>query len=213
MDGAINLYSLDPFSISNFVLLRLHTPINHLSDQELIAQARAGNDAAFEILMRRHLQPIYRFILRLSGDAAVAQDLAQETFIKVWKNLKKFNPTKSFKVWLFTIAKNTTFDWFKKRRALPFSALEDEDEASPLENLADQTPLPDELFQKNETQIALTVALNNLQPKARTVMLLHQIEDMTFQEIADALDEPLNTIKSRYLRAVAALRKILASRL
>jgi RNA polymerase sigma-70 factor (ECF subfamily) len=183
--------------------------MNHLTDQELIAQARTGNDAAFEVLMRRHLQPIFRFILRLSGDAAVAQDLAQETFIKVWKNLKKFNPAKSFKVWLFTIAKNTTFDWFKKRRALPFSTLEDEEGTSPLENLADQTPLPDELFQKRETHTALTVALNNLQPKARAVVLLHQIEDMTFQEIADALDEPLNTIKSRYLRTIANLRKAL----
>lgn len=213
MDGIINLYNPDPFSNSKFVLLRLHTLMDHLTDQELIAQARAGNDAAFEILMRRHLQPIYRFILRLSGDAAVAQDLAQETFIKVWKNLKKFNPAKSFKVWLFTIAKNTTFDWFKKRRALPFSALEDDEGSGPLENLADQTPLPDELFQNSETQIALTAALNDLPAKPKAVVLLHQIEDMTFQEIADALDEPLNTVKSRYLRAIIALRKTLASRL
>ncbi len=94
------------------------------SDQKLIANYLAGDEKSLEILINRYLRPIYSFVYRHVGNGEVAEDITQEVFVKVWRNLKKFDQNKSFKTWIFTIAKNTSFDFFKKKKAIPFSELE-----------------------------------------------------------------------------------------
>lgn len=183
--------------------------MEHLTDQELVLEARSGEAAAFDVLVHRYAPAVYRFVFRLVHDAPTAEDVAQETFLKVWKNLKRFDVEKPFKAWMFRIARNTAFDWLKKKRAFAFSELEGEDgETAGFEEVADESPLPDELVLSRELQDELAAALDRLAPKARSIVLLHEVEDLTFQEIADACDEPLNTVKSRYRRALAELRKI-----
>lgn len=184
--------------------------MENLTDQELALAARAGEAVAFDILVRRHAAPVYRFVFRLVKDGPTAEDITQETFLKVWKNLKRFNPEKSFKAWIYRIARNTAFDWLKKKRAFPFTELEGEDgETAEVGEMADEAPLPDELVLSQELRVELAAALDRLAPRARSVVLLHEIDDLTFQEIADVSDEPLNTVKSRYRRALVELRKII----
>ncbi len=182
--------------------------MEHLTDQELVLAARDGEAAAFDVLVRRHAPSVYRFVFRLVHDAAAAEDISQETFLKIWKNLKRFDPQKPFRAWMFRIARNSAFDRLKKKRAFAFSELEAEDgEAMGLDEVEDEAPLPDEVVLSQELRDELAAALDRLPPKAKSVVVLHGLEGLTFQEIAEASDEPLNTVKSRYRRALGELKK------
>ena len=166
----------------------------------------------FEQLMARYLSPVYNFIYRLTGNIEQAADLTQETFVKVWKNFKRFDQTKNFKPWIFAIARNTAIDWLRKHREITFSDLrnQENDGGNNFENnIPDELPLPDELFRRAELTSLLQRALAELPINDRTIILLHQTEKLNFAEIAEILNQPMNTVKSRYRRALTALRQFL----
>lgn len=162
-----------------------------------------GDRQSFDMLVRQYLQPVYSFIYRFVQDKQNAEDLTQEVFVKLWKNAKKFNPEKNFKTWLFSIAKNTSLDFFKKKKTVPFSHIEKE-------IMPDPAPLPDEIFKNTELSNKLNSILKKLPLNYRMVVFLRYNDHMKFREIAEILDEPLNTIKNRHLRALKKLKKILA---
>lgn len=139
-----------------------------------------------------------------------AEDVTQEVFVKLWKNIKKFNPEKKFKTWLFQIAKNTCIDFLRKNKNLVSAeAIDEEHMAMELENLADKNPLPQELLDSEHFAKKLEEILNTLpQPQKLTVTLYLQ-NDLTFLEIAEILNQPLNTVKSRYRRALLSIRESL----
>lgn len=181
--------------------------VDQLSDIELVQRYRKRDEAALVFLVRRYFTSIFRFLARMIGDQAMAEDLTQETFVKVWKSLSYFDLHKSFKAWLFSIARNTAIDYLRKKQTLPFSSLEGEDDASFTETIADERPLPTLILERADLQQALDQALTtHLSPVARSIVLLHETEGLTFQEIADTLQEPLNTVKSRYRRALLTLQ-------
>ncbi len=184
--------------------------MENLSDTELAVLAAKNNQPALEILIRRYLKPAYSFIYHYLNNPVEAEDAVQEVFIKLWKNLKKYNPQQSFKSWFFSIAKNTAIDFLRKKKMLTFSDWADSaDELSPINTLADPLPLPDELLAKSDLTQTLSSALTKLSFKYRLVLLLHYQEQLTFQEIAACLAEPLDTVKSRHRRALIILRKLL----
>ena len=172
------------------------------SDEQLVGDYLKGDDKSLEVLIKRYLGPIYGFVFRFVRNREDAEEIAQEVFVKVWRNLKKFNQSKSFKTWIFSIAKNTAVDFLRKRRVQVFSETE-------IETVADPMPLPQELLEKAETAKLLESALNKLERKYRMVLLLYYNDHFNFREIAEILDEPLNTIKSRHRRALLMLRKLL----
>jgi RNA polymerase sigma-70 factor (ECF subfamily) len=181
-----------------------------LSDQELVSAARSGQAAAFDALVRRHAAAIYRFVFRLVNDGHAAEDLTQDSFLKAWKSLRRFDPQKSFKVWIFRIARNSAFDWLKKKKAYAFSEFEADDGCpTELDEVPDPGPTPDRQAVLAEVRVELVAALDGLGPKTKSTILLHEIEGLTFQEIALASDESLNTVKSRYLRGIRRLRQVL----
>jgi len=180
------------------------------SDQQLIACYLKGDENSLEILIKRYLKPIYSFTFRFVGNSQEAEDITQEVFIRVWRNLKKFNRNKNFKTWIFSIAKNTSIDFFKKKKAIPFSKFENEKEENKLiETLIDPTPLADELFERVGIEKVLDAAINQLAPKYRMVLFLRYNDHFTFREIAEIFGESSNTIKSRHRRAILILRKML----
>jgi RNA polymerase sigma-70 factor (ECF subfamily) len=162
---------------------------------------------AFDALVKRYIGPIYRYLLHLTRDASAAEDLTQDAFFKAWKNLWRFDQKRSVKAWLFAIARNTAFDYFKKKQPVVFSALANEETGEFADTIPDESPLPSQVFERQEEAADLDAALAQLPLKARSVVILHNTEDMTFQEIAESMDEPLNTVKSRYRRALALLRQ------
>jgi RNA polymerase sigma-70 factor (ECF subfamily) len=189
-----------------------------MSDEEIILLYKNGEKEAFKKLINRYTAPLYNFAARLAGRND-APDITQEIFIKVWKNLSRFDENKaSFKTWIFTIAKNATTDFLRKKKSLLFSDLNnpsrsDLDDNSFEENIPDEDLLPDEILQKMEEKTADEKFLNDLLAKLRPIyqeiLALHYQEEMTFEEIGKVLGKPLNTVKSSHRRALLELRKII----
>lgn len=178
------------------------------SDAELAVAYLAGEEAALTGLVNRHLKTVYNFVLRQSGEEAVAEDVTQETFIKAWKSLKKFDPKRRFLTWLLAIARNTFLDQLKKKNPVAFSELEREDGSNPVaDSLEDSAPLPSELFERKDLAAQVERALSELPAGQREVVHLHYLGQLTFAEIGEISGEPLHTVKSRHFRAMAELRK------
>lgn len=182
------------------------------TDEEIIFLYKNGEPEAFKVLINRYASPLYNFTARLTNKND-APDIVQEIFIKAWKNIERFNPLKaSFKTWIFTIARNTTTDFLRKKKNLLFSNIkkdENEDINSFTENIPDDDLLPDEALQKLQDSQFLNKILEKLRPNYREVLVLHYQEEMTFEEIGEILGKPLNTVKSQHRRAIMELRKIL----
>ncbi|MFA6521413.1 MAG: RNA polymerase sigma factor [Candidatus Gracilibacteria bacterium] len=179
-------------------------------EQNLIKQYFAGDEGALEVLINLYLKPIYSFVYRYVNGAEEAEDITQEVFVKAWRNLKKFKQNKSFKTWIFEIAKNTALDFLKKKKTIPFSKFEDESGKNVLlETLADPAELPQELLNRQGIAKLLETAMSKLSPSHRMVLFLRYNDHFNFREIAEALTEPLHTIKSRHRRALIKLREIL----
>lgn len=169
-----------------------------------------NDDKALELLISPYLKPIYGFIFQFVKNAPDAEDITQEVFIKAWRNLKKIKQIK-FKAWLFSVARNTAIDFLRKKRAIPFSDFENETgENILINNLEDEADLPDEILAKQDLAKKLNDAIEQLPLPYRLTLLLHYKENLTFQEISECLDEPLNTVKSRYRRALIQLKNLLA---
>jgi RNA polymerase sigma-70 factor (ECF subfamily) len=181
------------------------------SDKKLIVNYLVGDEKSLEILIHRYLKPIYSFVYRYVGNGDEAEDITQEVFVKMWKSLKKFDQKKKFKTWIFTIAKNACLDFLKKKKTIPFSEFENEEgENKLIETLVDPAPLPDELFERASIGEMLSAAINQLAPKYCLVLSLRYNDHFTFREITRVLGEPLNTIKSRYRRALIKLKRLLS---
>lgn len=182
------------------------------TDALLIAAFIKGDGESFAALVDRHTAIVYKFTYRYVGDADAANDVTQEVFIKVWKHIKKFDPNKNFKTWLLTIAKNTALDFIKKKKPVLFSKIEEgeTDLDAFLAPYVEAVDLPDELLQKKQIKADLDHMLQKLSPSYRSVLLLRYVEHLKFREIADTLQEPIDTIKSKHRRALIQLRNMLA---
>lgn len=180
-------------------------------DTTLIVAFIKGDGESFAALVDRHMPMVYTFVYRYVGDADIANDVVQDVFIKVWKNMKKFELGKNFKTWLLTIAKNTALDAIKKKKALLFSKIEEgeTDLDAFLAPYVESVDLPDALLKKKQTKADLDRILQELSPAYRSVLLLRYTERLKFREIADVLHEPIDTIKSKHRRALIQLRKML----
>jgi RNA polymerase sigma-70 factor (ECF subfamily) len=186
-----------------------------ISDQDLINQYLNGDEKSLEVLIKKYLKPIYSFVFNFVPDPQIAQDLTQEIFLKMWRNLKKFDRNKNlapyrtkgsgsgFKSWLFTIAKNTCYDYLrKKKKDLAFNV---EDWFS----FEDSKILPDEISEKNFLLEDIKKTFEKLSSKAKEILNLYYFEGLNFREISEFLGESINTVKSRHSRAIKKIKKML----
>lgn len=169
------------------------------TDREYVARSQQGDRDAFSALVRRYQDRVYRFILRMVGSRAEAEELAQDTFIKAWEALPGWKPEAQFRTWLFGIASNTATDSLRRRKVVEFVALE-EDYDAPGEG-AD----PEAQLQSRQKLRALETALDRLPQDQREIVLLRELEDMSYDEISAALGIGEGTVKSRLARAREAL--------
>jgi RNA polymerase sigma-70 factor, ECF subfamily len=182
------------------------------TDQELIAAYLHGEEDAFAALVSRYLKHTYHFVFRLTGNVRDAEDITQETFLKVWKHLKRYRPGESFKTWLFTIARRTAIDWLRKKKPLVFSEFEREDGRNVLvDNLTDDALLPDEESFLRERKDEIALLLEKIPPTYKEVITMHYDDELTFSEIAEIIGSPVDTVKSRHRRALIMLRKLISS--
>ena len=178
-----------------------------MEDNELISKYIEGDEAAFSELVERHAKSVYRFVHRMTKNDIDVEDIVQETFVKIWKNMKKFKKDQNFRVWLFAIARNTAIDWLRKRKHLVFSDFDASDGGNViLETLADSALLADEIFSQIEDVKALEKILEKLPPVKREVLMMRHGDDLTFAEMAAILGKSIDTVKSTYRRALIEVR-------
>lgn len=180
-------------------------------DADLVKQYLSGNNQALDALIQRYFRQVFLFAKTYVKTDAAAEDIVQEVFVKIWKNLGKYDTGKKFKTWAFQITKNTCLDYLRKhKQLLEAGELSQEQIDYQLAGLVDQNPLPQSLLEAKDFSERLDKAMGKLSPMYRQAVELHLLHDLTFQEIADVLNLPINTVKSRYRRALVALRGHLA---
>jgi RNA polymerase sigma-70 factor, ECF subfamily len=180
------------------------------SDDALIAEHLLGDENAFSLIVKQNLKTVYNFTRRLAGNDADAEDAAQETFVKAWKNLKKYRKGENFRAWLLRIARNTSIDLLRKKRDVSFSSFEDAGESPFAETIADSGPLLTDIAEKKDDVRHLGEILEKLRPMYREILVLHYQEHLTFREIGDVLEKSTDTVKSQHRRAIQALRSLYA---
>lgn len=182
------------------------------TDGALAALAREGDDDAIAELVRRHLPAVLTLAYRMTSDHALAEDAAQEAFVKAWRNLAKYDEEKPFRPWMLRIARNAALDLLRKRRALPFSMLSGDDDDGPAfeDSIKDAAPLPDEVFERAELGAEVAAALGQLPERDRSVLVLRYEDGLSFEQIAEVMRSPMNTVKSWHRRALAKMRSVLA---
>lgn len=178
------------------------------TDEKLVEEYLKGDQQSLDFLVEKYLKPLYNFVFQLVGDQAASEDIVQETFLKAWKSLSKFDSKKKFSTWLFSIAKNTAFDWLRKKKELNFSSFENEDGESFLENMEDETILYSEnLLSKIDNINDARDLMKNLSPELKSILLLHHKYGFSLAEIAEIMGKSSNTLKSKYRRTILDLRQ------
>ena len=200
------------------------TQVPELSDRTLIEQTLAGDNAAFESLVRRYHVPLYNFIGRCLKDYDLARDVLQFVFLQLYMSLPKLcdnlttQRTKSpLKSWLFQVAWNRCMDELRKKRPVLFSELEtadeDEENISLISVIPDPYPLPEEVAELHDLQGTLHQAIEGLPPKFRLVVFLRYTRELSFVEIGRILNMPENTSKTYFQRARPLLRVALTEQM
>lgn len=175
-----------------------------LLEKQLISRCRNGDADAFALLIKQYKRPLFSYLLRLSGDRLTAEDLFQDTLIRVWKGMNMYSEQNRFSSWLFSIAHNIAVDSFRKKK-LSINVKSSEN----IDTLGNDNNNPSHNVEYNETKNILAGALNALSDKQKNVFLLRQYGELSFKEIAETTGEPLNTVLSHMHYAVKKLRKIL----
>jgi RNA polymerase sigma-70 factor (ECF subfamily) len=187
-----------------------------LGDREVVALAKAGRETAYRELLRRYERPVFSLIYRMVRDRALAEDLSQETFIKVLNALESYRPEYKFSSWVFKIANNAAIDQLRRREVdtlsldgAPDARTADEVEATALQ-AADRQESPLAELESRELGSQIEQAVGRLRPEYRTCILLRHVEGRSYEEIAEVMDLPLGTVKTYIHRARLELREYLA---
>ena len=181
----------------------------------MVTALTRGSEDAYEILIQRYQQPVYSLVCRLMSDPGDAPDVVQEVFLKVFRSIGSFRGNSSLKTWIYRIAVNEAYNhrrWFCRHQRQEV-ALSSEEGPPVLEGMTDPGRSPFEQAADRETRALVEQALEKLNPKFRAVVVLRDIEDLNYEDIATVLDISLGTVKSRILRGREGLRRILEGRL
>jgi RNA polymerase sigma-70 factor (ECF subfamily) len=186
-------------------------------DQRLLCALQAGDSTAYEKLLQRYQNPVFNLAWRLLNDPSDAADVAQEVFLKVFRNLDSFRGQSSLRTWIYRIAVNEAYNrrrWlFRHRRGETTLDEAFDREESRERPLVDSTESPFDFAMNREAQMLLEEGLAAVNPVFRTALVLREVEDLSYEEIAEVLEVSIGTVKSRILRGREALRAYLASRL
>jgi RNA polymerase sigma-70 factor (ECF subfamily) len=189
--------------------------LNNLPDADLVSLAQEGREMAYRELIRRYERPVFSLIYRMVRDREIAEDLSQDTFIKVLNHIDRYRPEFKLSSWLFKIANNVAIDHLRKRQintvsmdGSPHASTASEIEATQLEIAAQQETALEEMEAK-EIGSAIERAIKSLRPEYRACIMLRHVEGRSYEEIAATLDLPLGTVKTYIHRARHQLREAL----
>jgi len=178
------------------------------TDEKLLREYLRGKPGSFELLVRRHSQELFQFVLRFTGDSVAAEDVVQETLLQVHTSAASFDPARRFKPWLFTIAANKARDYLRRRsrrHEVPFDAnVGDESESGRrfVQLFADDSAAPDEELMADEKRRIVKAVLEHMPEKLREMLILAYYHRFPYKDIGEIVDIPLGTVKSRLHAAV-----------
>lgn len=189
--------------------------ISSAPDRAIVEQVMAGEVDAFSVLVRRYQDRIYSAVLNYVSDPDDAVDIAQEAFVKAYSKLRTFDSESAFYTWLYRIAINTAIDHLRKRKSRPADSLDDDKYAQVGFEPTSKDPSsdPEKVLVRSEQARVLRKAISSLSEKLRSVIVLHDVEGLSQEEVADILQVPVGTVKSRVSRARAELRYLLQKQL
>ena len=176
--------------------------VTAINEIELVTRAQHGDRNAFSELVTIHARGVLNVIYRMCGDEQLAEDAAQEAFIQAWLHLSSYRPQTSLRNWLYRIAVNAATDKFRKEKRILPNDIEDLP-------LTDERPGPESLVSQREKTVMVQKAVLSLPEASRAVLVLREYQEMSYHEIADALDIPVGTVMSRLNYA----RKLLKDKL
>ena len=185
-----------------------------VAEQELISRSQKGDLDAFEELVARYERQVYTIAYRYMGNPEDASDLAQETFIKVYKSIDKFRGDASFSTWIYRVTSNICKDELRKIKRKYQTSLDQEiwlDEGSVTKQVMDTNPTPEEAYEQKELKKYLQDLIAGLSPEYRMVVVLRDIKGYSYEEIAEITETSLGTVKTRLNRARKALCEQLKS--
>jgi RNA polymerase sigma-70 factor (ECF subfamily) len=181
-------------------------------DAELVLRCQAGRHDAYESLVVRYRGRIYAMIVNMTGNDADAWDLSQDVFLKAWKALPRFEARSQFYTWLYRIAHNVTYDWLRKRKIGPGTEFDDalgQTPAAGAVTVPQGADPPDARLGNKEVGARIAAALEELSPEHRAVVLLKEVDGLSYQEIADSVGCTLGTVMSRLFYARKRLQTLL----
>ena len=172
-------------------------------EAQIVQRVLQGDVNAFEKLVLEYEKSVYAITQRMTGNAEDAADMTQETFIKAYNSLSSFRGDSKFSVWLYRIATNVCLDFLRSRSRKPTVSLsvEDDDGEEVELDIADESQSPERLLERGLTRDAVRRGLNALSPEYRQILLLREIQGLSYEEIADVLRIEVGTVKSRIFRA------------
>jgi RNA polymerase sigma-70 factor (ECF subfamily) len=178
-------------------------------DIRLMGLASSGDMAAFEQIVERHQRLVVGTVGRMLGTNSDAEDIAQQVFVRVWKNLKRYEPRAKFTTWLLKITRNLVFNELRRRSRHPAVPLQSEtdEEERPLKD--ENAVSPDATLLEHELQEAVDAAIAQLPETQRMAVILRRYEELSYEEIAEALDQSVSAVKSLLFRARTELRESL----
>lgn len=181
------------------------------AEATLIARAQAQDDTAFDQIVRLYADRIYNYVRRMVGNPQDAEDITQEVFIRAYQGLSQFDGRASFSTWLFRIATNLCIDHKRRQsrrvQTLPYHRDEVDEDEGDWEFADTSQPSALEQLLTKELQGVVEQAIDMLSPKLKTVLLLYDVEGLSYEQIADALGIPMGTVKSRLFAAREQIRK------
>lgn len=177
--------------------MRLHEGTD--DESTIILAARDGDTEAQQWLVSRWTPPVYRFCRRMLNNDQDGRDAAQDTLVKVLRNLHRYDPGRSFSTWVFGIARNTCIDEHRRRKRRAYDEPGD---------IVDTRPSPLQNAARAQRAVLLTDALHDLPPMYREILVLYHFEHKKYTEIADILDLPMGTVMNRIFRARRKLRSL-----
>jgi RNA polymerase sigma-70 factor (ECF subfamily) len=205
----------EPAKLAMCITLRNQQEV--CDDSWLVEALRKGDEAAYEALITTFQQPVFNLISRLLNDPADASDVVQEVFLKVFRKIGAFRGDSSLKTWIYRIAVNEAYNyqrWFSRHRRQEVGLdAEEEGSAGYHRTLSDPGRSPYDCAADRERHALVEAALASLGPSFRTAVVLRDIEELSYEEIAEVLQVALGTVKSRIMRGREALRRELAGRL
>ncbi len=182
-----------------------------MDEKQLVRQAADGDTKAFEQLVVQYQKPVYNLMMRMVGNADDALDLSQEAFLRVWRSLKQFKFESSFSTWLYKLSSNVCIDFLRQKKRAKTVVVELPDDASEQMEQPDPTPGPEESVMRADERERICAAMDELEPEYREALTLCAIHGLSYIEIAEVMDVPVGTVKSRVARAREKMRRKLLS--